>query len=316
MNSINISARDLEAFLALVQTAHFTRAAERCHLSQSAFSQRIQRIEAMAQVQLFKRSTRQVALTPEGEVFAKEVERIGHDLQQALSQLRDLATLRTGRVAIAALPSVAAVWMPLVIERYRLAYPQVQLSLFDTLAEPGLALLREGKVDLAITAGGDWREFEVRVLRSERYFLVCRTDHPLAARRSVLLKELQALEWVHMARYSSVRRHLEEHLEKQLAGGASAPATAPRSKHGELEVEHLATLAALVSQGLGISVVPELTLFHFIRAGLVAVPVRDAALHRPVVLAHRKDRALSMAAKAAIDMVCAVAAIRPTTSPR
>ena len=311
MNSINISARDLEAFLALVQTAHFTRAAERCHLSQSAFSQRIQRIEAMAQVQLFKRSTRQVALTPEGEVFAKEVERIGHDLQQALSQLKDLATLRTGRVAIAALPSVAAVWMPQVIERYRLAYPQVQLSLFDTLAEPGLALLREGKVDLAITAGGDWREFEVQVLRSERYFLVCRTDHPLAARRSVLLKELQALRWVHMARHSSVRRHLEE-----IAGKASVPATAPRSKHGELEVEHLATVAALVSQDLGISVVPELTLFHFIRAGLVAVPVRDAALRRPVVLAHRKDRALSMAAKAAIDMVCTVAAIRPTTSPR
>ena len=96
MKSINISVRDIEAFLALAQTQHFTRAAERCHLSQSAFSQKIARIEQAAGVALFGRSTRNVTLTPEGEVFAEEVRRIQQDLQHAVSHLHDLATRRIG----------------------------------------------------------------------------------------------------------------------------------------------------------------------------------------------------------------------------
>jgi DNA-binding transcriptional LysR family regulator len=284
MASINLSSRDLEAFLALAQAQHFTRAAERCHLSQSAFSQKIARIEAVAGVALFSRSTRHVTLTPEGEVFAEEVRRIQQDLRHALAHLQDLATRRIGKVAVAALPSAAAVWMPQVIARYRAAHPSIRIELFDALAGGGLALLREGRVDLAITAGGDLREFDVVELKRERFFLVCPPAHGLASKRAVTLAQLRGLPLVHIARSSSVRQHLEA------AGVMAVP--------GELEVEHLATVAALVSQGLGVSVVPELTLFHFERAGLAAVPVRDAGLRRPLLLARRKGKALSVAAQA------------------
>ena len=289
MASINLSARDLEAFLALAQAQHFTRAAERCHLSQSAFSQKIARIEQAAGVVLFERSTRHVALTPEGEVFAEEVRRIQSDLQHALAHLNELATRRVGKVAIAALPSVAAVWMPQVIARYRAAHPNIRIELFDALAGGGLSLLREGRVDMAITAGGDLREFDVTELRSERFHVVCPRKHPLAGKKSVTLSQLEREEIIHLARSSSVRQHLEA------AGVAAEP--------GALEVEHLATVAALVAQGLGVSIVPELTLFHFERAGLAAVPVRDAQLRRPILLARRKGKALSVAARAMVEEI-------------
>jgi DNA-binding transcriptional LysR family regulator len=293
MPSINLSSRDLDAFLALAQARHFTRAAERCHLSQSAFSQKIARIERTAGVELFERSTRHVTLTPEGELFAEEVLRIQQDLQHALLHLHELATRRVGKVAIAALPSVAAVWMPQVIAGYRAQHPNIRIELFDTLAAGGLALLREGRVDLAITAGGDLREFDVQELKSERFHLVCPASHPLAKKRSVSLTELQGKEMVHLARSSSVRQHLEA------AGVAAGP--------GALEVEQLATVAALVAQGLGISVVPELTLFHFVRSGLASVPVRDRELRRPILLARRKGTALSVAARAMRDAILATA---------
>jgi LysR family transcriptional regulator, carnitine catabolism transcriptional activator len=289
MASINLSSRDLDAFLALAQAQHFTRAAERCHLSQSAFSQKIARIEATAGVALFERSTRHVTLTPEGEVFAEEVRRIQNDLQHALSHLHELATRRVGKVAIAALPSVAAVWMPGVIARYRSAHPNIRIELFDALAGGGLALLREGRVDVAITAGGDLREFDVVELRSERFHLVCPRTHRFANRRSIALAQLDGEEIVHLARSSSVRQHLE-------AAGVTA-------RTGALEVEHLATVAALVSQGLGVSIVPELTLFHFERAGLASVPIRDKALRRPILLARRKGKALSVAARAMVEEI-------------
>lgn len=291
MSSINLSSRDLDAFLELAQTQHFTRAAERCHLSQSAFSQKIARIEQMAGVALFERSTRHVSLTPEGEVFAEEVMRIQQDLQHAVSHLTELATRRIGKVAVAALPSVAAVWMPQVIARYRAANPNIRIELFDTLADGGLALLREGRVDMAITAGGDLREFDIVELKSERFHLVCPSTHRLAGKRGVTLAQLANEHFVHLARSSSVRHHIE-------VAGVGARADA-------LQVEHLATVAALVAQGLGISVVPELTLFHFQRAGLATVPVRDAQLRRPILLARRKGKAWSVAAKAMAEAVVA-----------
>jgi LysR family transcriptional regulator, carnitine catabolism transcriptional activator len=293
MASINLSTRDIEAFLALAHAHHFTRAAEKCHLSQSAFSQKIARIEQTAGVALFERSTRHVTLTPEGEVFAQEVTRIQQDLQHAVSHLNELATRRIGKVAIAALPSVAAVWMPRVISRYRAANPNIRIELFDTLAEGGFALLREGRVDVFIAAGADVREFDVTELRSEPFHLVCRPSHRFAGKRSVTLAQLKGEEVIHLARSSSVRQHLE-------AAGATAQPNA-------LEVEHLATVAALVAQGLGVSIVPELALFHFERAGLVAVAVRDRHLRRPIILARRKGKALSVAAKAMVEEILAEA---------
>ncbi|MGQ3082462.1 MAG: LysR family transcriptional regulator [Hydrogenophaga sp.] len=292
---MNISTRDLEAFLALAQTQHFTRAAERCHLSQSAFSQKISRIEAAAGVRLFERSTRLVTLTPEGEVFVEEARRIRNDMRQALTGLQDLAQRRVGRVAVAALPSVAAEWMPSVIARYRAANPRIKVELFDTLAANGLSMLRDGRVDIAITAGEELQEFDCQVLRQEKYFLVCRDDHPLASRRSVTLAQAMGPDMMHLARTSSVRQNLQVQL-----GASEGPVDG-------LEVEHLATLSALVAQGLGVSVVPELTLFHFRRDRLRAVPVRDPQLRRPIVLARLKGKALSIAAQAMVLEVVAQA---------
>lgn len=285
MNQLNCSADDLAAFSALVATRHFTRAAERCHLSQSAFSQKIRRLEASVGAKLFERSTRQVSLTPEGEVFAEDVARIERDLRQSVARLRDLAQGRSGRVAVAALPSVAATWLPPLLVRYRAEQPQVSVTLHDTLARPGLALLREQRVDMAITAGGDLAEFETEVLLTEPYFVVCRPDHRLAALSQVVLADLAGEEVIHLAHSSSVRQHLE-----RWAGAQQLKASA-------LEVEHLATLAALVAQGLGVSLVPQLALFQLGWAGLVARALDAPGLARPIVLAWRKGQALSVAAQ-------------------
>ncbi|MGV3727836.1 LysR family transcriptional regulator [Hydrogenophaga sp.] len=292
---MNISTRDLDAFLALAQTQHFTRAAERCHLSQSAFSQKISRIEAAAGLRLFERSTRLVTLTPEGEVFVEEARRIRSDLRQALIGLQDLAQRRIGRVAVAVLPSVAAEWMPAVIARYRAANPRIKVELFDSLASTCISMLRDGRVDIAITAGEELQEFDCQVLRRERYFLVCRDDHPLAPRRSVTLAQAMGSDMMHLARSSSVRQHLQGQQ-----GVSDAPVDG-------LEVEHLATLSALIAQGLGVSVVPELTLFHFRRDRLRAIPIRDPQLRRPIVLARPKGKALSIAAQAMVEEVLAQA---------
>jgi DNA-binding transcriptional LysR family regulator len=288
----NLSARDLRGFLALAETRHFRRAAERSRLSQPAFSQLIRRVEAAAGMRLFERSTRQVSLTAEGEALVGAARRIVADMDAALADLKDHAARRKGRVGVAALPSLAAGSLPRIFAQYRARYPGVQLELFDALSDRCVALVREGRADFALTAAGpSLTEFDTRPLTTDDFHLVCRRDHPLAARRRVRLADLADCPIIHLARSTSVRQHLEPALRD-----------VPHASSG-LEVEQLPTAAALIASGLGVSVVPALTLSYFRAPELAAVPLAQPGLARRILVVQRKGRRLSAAAQAMLELV-------------
>lgn len=290
--TLNVSPRLIQAFLALTECRHFTRAAERCHVSQSAFSGMIRRLEEALGARLFERNTRNVTLTREGELFAEAARRLLADFESAFADLKDHVARRKGRVGLAALPSLAAGWLPPVLAAYRQAYPGITLELFDALSDRCLDLLREGRADLALTAPGEQlAEFDVQPLCSDRFFLVCHREHPLANRTAVSLAELARCEFIHLTRSTSVRQHLDESLR-----AAGVPA-------GGLEVEHLATVAGLVAAGLGVSLVPELTLFQFRQPELRAIALAETDLFRPILIVRRRGRSLSIAAQAMLELL-------------
>lgn len=288
----HISTRLLHAFVALEETRHFTRAAERCHTSQPAFSAMIRKLEDAAGARLFERDTRNVTLTPEGELFAEVARTLIADIEAAFDDMADYVARRRGRVSIAALPSLAARALPAVIAEYRRLYPGVAVSLHDALSDQCLSLLRQRKADLVLTApGADMLEFASRVLGSDPFYLVCRRDHPLANKRRIRPLELAGQEIVHLAPSSSVRQHVDVLLRDVGA------------VHAGFEVEHLATVAGLVEQGLGVSLVPELTLFQFRQLDLAAIPLVPQEQTRPILLVQRKDQALSIAAQAMLELI-------------
>lgn len=287
----DISSRVLYAFIALAELKHFTRAAERCHTSQSALSVMIRKLESDVGTRLFERDTRKVALTPEGELFAEAARSLIAEIESAFENMSDYVSRRRGRVSIAALPSLAATGLPEVIGEYARLYPAVTVTLHDALSDQCLSLLRQGKADLALTAPGpNVAEFDSHTLCSDPFYVVCRDDHPLAGRKLVELAELTGERIVHLAKSSSVRQHVEILLR-------DVPAL-----HSGFDVEHLATVAGLVSQGMGISLVPELTLFQFRQAGLAAIPLKSDQ-RRPILLVRRKDQSLSIAAQAMLELI-------------
>ncbi|MCA1323910.1 LysR family transcriptional regulator [Herbaspirillum sp. alder98] len=301
----NISTRLLQAFLALSDCRHFGHAAERCHVSQSAFSVMIQKLEAAAGARLFERDTRNVTLTPEGELFVEVARQLVFDIEAAFADMSDYVARRKGRVAVAALPSLAAGWLPPVLAEYRRRHPGVTVSLHDAISDHCLDLLRQGKVDIALTAPGpNLTEFDTRALCSDPFYLVCRRDHKLARRRRIRVDHLAGCELIHLARSTSVRQHLE---------AALPPGSVVNSG---LEVEHLATVAGLIQSGLGVSVVPELTLFQFRLPDLVAIPMDAPALVRPLLIVTPKERSLSIAAKGLLALVEQKAALQAAASPR
>lgn len=293
---MNISSRQIDAFLALAAQRSFTRAAAQCHLSQPAFSALIRALEDGLGLRLFDRSTRHVDLTAEGENFLEAARRIRAEVDNALATMRDAASLRRGRVAVALLPSLAAGWLPGVLADYRAAHPGVELDIADVLSEPCIERVATGKADFALAAiRADTPELQAEPFCSDSFHLVCRADHPLARRRKAMPLQAQDLaEWpfVHLARTSSVRQYLEAALH-------------PQAMNTLMEVEQLATVMGMVRAGLGISVVPTLTLFHFHQPGLITRALALPGLTRRIYLVRRRDRSLSVAAQALYALVMA-----------
>jgi DNA-binding transcriptional LysR family regulator len=288
---MNLSTRQLRAFLALAQLRSFTRAAHRCHLSQPAFSALVASLEESLGARLFNRDTRHVELTAEGQLIEAPAGRLLADFEAMVSDVRNRVARRTGRVAVAALPSLAAGWLPAVLAEFGRAYPGIEVLLHDTLSDECLALVRAGLADFALAAAGpDSPEWAVEPLCRDRFHLVCRRDHPLARKARLEAKDLAPYPFVHFSRASSVRQHLEAALH-------------PQQMNTVLEVVHLATVAGMVEEGVGITVVPALTLFAFERSLLVHRPLNRPGLTRTLYLARRADRKLSIAAQALYDLM-------------
>src|SRR3954468_9783590 len=149
---MNLSTRQLRAFVALAEQRSFTRAAVLTHLSQPAFSALIRALEDTLGQRLFDRSTRHVEVTAEGREFEASARRVLAEFDGAVAGARDLAARRRGRVSIALLPSLAAGWLPAVLAEFRAAHPGIDLDVADVLSEACIEQVRNGKADFAIAA--------------------------------------------------------------------------------------------------------------------------------------------------------------------
>jgi DNA-binding transcriptional LysR family regulator len=294
MTRPDLSSRQLRAFLALADQRNFTRAAQASHLSQPAFSTLIRTLEESLGTRLFDRDTRSVQLTPEGRLFEGPARRLLDDMRSALADLADHVERRTGRVRVAALPSLAAGWLPAIFKEFQQRWPGIRLELDDALSDACISLLRGGRVDFALAASDAGTaaasDLVARRLCSDRFHLVCRADHPLATEPRLTLRKLAPWPFIQMTRNSSVRQSIDAVLH-------------PLRLNATFEVEHLATVMGLVEAGLGISAVPALTLFHFRRETLATRPLMHAALQRTVHIVRRREGSLSVAAQALHDLV-------------
>lgn len=298
---MDLSTRQLRAFCALADTLSFTRAATACHLSQPAFSALVRQLESQLGLRLFDRSTRHVALTPDGAAFEPAARRVLAELDGALAGAKSRAARETGRVTVALLPSLAAGWLPQVLAAFRARHAGIDVQVADVLSEACVEAVRGGQADFALAATrADTPELRAEPFCADDFHLVCPRGHALAKLADPRPRDVAAWPFIHLSRTSSVRACLEA-------------ATHPHPLPGMLEVEQLATVAGMVRAGLGVSIVPALTLYQFRDAALRLKPLHWPGLARRIYLVRRRDRSLSAAAEGLSDWL---RAHRPeTTAP-
>ena len=191
--AIAFDLNDLQAFRAVAELGNFSRAAEAVHISQPAFSRRIDKLEEALGVRLLDRTTRRVSLTAMGRDFAHKVRSLLDELDGTLLAMRGVEATRMGEVTIACVPSTVYYYVSQVVQRFRGQFPKIRVKVLDAGANEVLGAVVRGEADFGLNfIGSQEPEIEFTPLREERFVAACRRDHPLAKKRRIAWADLAA----------------------------------------------------------------------------------------------------------------------------
>ena len=202
---MSVTLKQIRAFVCVAQAGSFTTAASQLHLTQSAVSVLISELEAEFGLRLFDRTTRLVQLTDAGRDFYPVAEKILADLHNALLSSKELVAKKRGRVSIAATPLMASILLPKVIGEYTAMYPNISVTLQDSLAGLIQQKVRDGTADFGIgTFERAGRELIAEPFMADTLVLACPAGHPLAGKASVTWRALAGHPFISLTRDNSV----------------------------------------------------------------------------------------------------------------
>lgn len=243
-----MALRRLDAFVAVADELHFGRAAERLHIAQPALSQQIRQLEAELGLNLLERTTRRVALTPDGAAFLPHARQLlvsAAGVAQAAEELRIGAR---GRLRLGFVDSTAFDLVPRFLRRFRSAWPEAEVELHTMSSDEQARALVDGELDLGIARTAPVRPaVDSQILGHDRFLVAVPTGHPVAGQQTVRLSRLANDTFVGFSRGSSPSLHAE--LRSLLAAHDVMYDPA-------IEATEYTTVVGLVAAGEGVALVP------------------------------------------------------------
>lgn len=288
---MNVSLRQLRAFVAVADTGGFTAASHRLHLTPSALSLLVKELEAAVGVRLFERSTRHTALTVAGADFLPLARKVLDDLERALASTRELQEKKRGFVRVACTPLYGSVLMPELIAQYRERYPGIEVLVLDSLNQQALQRVASGEADCGIAPQRPTPpELQQHALSEDRMEFFCPPGHPLAQRSSVTWAQLLREPFVSLTEDFTAR------LQADLLRHSSA-----LQLHPAHNVSFVTTAFGMVKAGSGITAQPSRAAPLAASFGLVARRLKEPVVARQLSLFTKKGSTLSPAAQSFRD---------------
>ncbi|APW40805.1 LysR family transcriptional regulator [Rhodoferax koreense] len=299
---MNVTLRQLRVFQAVVAARNFSRAGDAVGLTQPAVSRCIRELEGQLGLQLLNRTTREVAPTEAGRSLAAQLDRLLDEMELALLDVQGMASVRRGKVRVASSPTLSANLMPACIARCAELHPDIQLVLLDRVQLDVLGSVRAGEVDFGVVIDPSAPDdLHCETILREPFCLVCRSDHPLARRKSLPWRALSGQKLVLLDHASGSRRLIDQALADQQAEVDVVQ-----------ELGHPTTVFRMVEAGIGITVLPALALTDAeLQGRALSVCRLTPHIDRRIMLVHRKHRALAPMVALVWQLVAAVAAQVP-----
>lgn len=286
--------RQLRHFVAAAEEQHFSRAARRANVVQSALSTSIRSLEEELGAQLFVRTTRQVRLTEAGRVLLDRSRIVLDAAREAREAVARVAGLEQGVLHLGATPSLPGfIDLPALLALFHERHPGIEVHLSQGNARQMLDKLLAAELDLAVLPLGETHpEIETVAIARERLVLIAPPSHRLARRERVTLGELAEDNFVDFEPGWTAR---------QLVDRAFADAAVARRTI--FEVSDAETMTALVARGLGLALVPR-KIVEARRRSVVAIEIDGPEICWELVVACRKaEERASNASRAFMRLV-------------
>lgn len=241
--------RHLRYFLALAEELHFGRAARRLSLSQPPLSLNIQQLEASVGAKLFIRNSREVHLTAAGQAFLPKARALLEQAQDAARHARDVEQGLVGRLHIGFVGAMLYCGLPQMLRQFQVQHPLLRVLLKELNSQDQLIELLHERLDLGFVHTTRVPPDLSRILVARQPFVCCLpSTHPLAKKRNLTLRQLEGEPFAMVARVVSPDYH-EAILSLCTEAGF----------HPEIryELRHWLSVVSLVSQGLGVALVPD-----------------------------------------------------------
>ncbi|MGC7097686.1 LysR family transcriptional regulator [Amycolatopsis lurida] len=256
----------LRYVLAVAETNSFTRGAERCFVAQSALSHQIARLERELGAKLFDRTSRRVRLTAAGAAFLPAARQCLDAADRAVAEVAAAIGEVRGRLTVGAIPTVAAVDIPVALREFHRRYPQARVGLRSGASEELVEAVKEGSLEVAflgLPTTARPQGVNSRELARDHLVAVTAPDHPLAEASEVDLRRLTEETFVDFPAGTAGRAQSDE-----------AFAAAGLVREVAFEVTAADFMAKLIRQGLGVAMLPSAYAPQL--SGVATVPVLGA----------------------------------------
>jgi LysR family transcriptional regulator, carnitine catabolism transcriptional activator len=282
---MSLTIRRLRTFIAVAQNQSFRGAAEELASSQPALTAHVKDLESYLGVALFKRTTRRVTLTSEGEMLLARAKRWLTDIDAAVDELKHHAAVQRGRIRVGCTSSIAMSLLPVALKDFRKAHARIDVQIFDEASEILEQRLLAGEIDFAVgpalqrTNGNEFRH-----LVSDPFMAICPLGHPLESASSVGLADLAEHALIMMRPGLNMREEIDRAFSER--GCEPKPV---------IEVFHHYTVVELVEAGLGLGVLPRMTVGNLQRRRLKALKIISPEIVREFGVTIRRAEPLSTA---------------------
>ena len=259
--------RRLRQFVAVAEELSFRRAADRLHMSQPPLSQMIRALEKDLGVKLFERTRRKVELTQPGRVLLDQAHRVLSQMERALAAARGAGRGMTGRLTVGFVSSSTFEILPAILRRFRASHPAVDLQLEELDTVDQTDALLQHRIDVALNRPPTFYASAIaqETLLRERMIVAVPENHPLAARRTLRLRDLREERFVLIPPRWGTGYHTRVLDACQKAGFVPRVAQTARYMH---------TIVGLVAAGMGVALVSE-SLANLTPKGCVYRPLAE-----------------------------------------
>jgi len=281
------SLNKLRTFVEVATSGSFRKASARLNLSPQALSAHVRDLEDQFRLPLFHRTTRSVRLTAEGERFLIRARRVLDELEHGLLELQDHADLRRGLVVVTCMPTLASRLLPGIVASFIRRFPGVETKIYDEIAAPLIDRVRNGEADFGIGPQiADDKDLAYEPLIRDSIIAAFAKGHPFAKCTEISLHDLVTHRLLVLTPNTNIRTVLERAFVRE--GLVLNPAH---------EALHRFTLCGMAEAGLGIALLPEMTMSAVDSKLLVRPIVRPSIAYEYGIIS-RRDHAQSPAVTA------------------